>query len=143
MARKTIPIAPYLDKLEQALAIGATYELAAQYAGVSPSTFARWRHAAQSAKPGTDLALLRDRLQQAEARAAIGWLAKIEVAASNGDWRAAAWKLSVRWPEAYGHRARADLTLQIQRVAEEVGAELGLDPAEILKEARSYLKEHR
>lgn len=102
MGRKAIPIEPYMEKLEQAILIGATYELAAMYAGISASTFEKWRKQAQTAAEGTPLAQLRERLRQAEGRAAIGWLAKIERVANEGDWKAAAWKLERRWPETYG-----------------------------------------
>jgi transposase len=102
MGRKPIPIEPHIDKLEQAILIGATYELAAMYAGISKRTFQTWREKAATAKPGTALAELRDRLEQAEGRAAIGWLAKIERVANEGDWHAAAWKLERRYPEQFG-----------------------------------------
>jgi hypothetical protein len=102
MGRKFLPIEPYIEKLEQAILLGATYELAALYAGISESTFQRWRAKAAQAPDGSPLAVLRERLRQAEGRAAIGWLAKIEQAAQAGDWRAAAFKLERRWPEAYG-----------------------------------------
>jgi transposase len=92
----------HMDRLVNALLIGATYELAAQYAGISHDTFSRWRKKAATAKPGTPEAVLRERLSEAEARAAIGWLAKIEQAASDGNWQAAAWKLERRYPETYG-----------------------------------------
>jgi hypothetical protein len=100
--RKPIPIEPYIDKLEQAILIGATYELAAMYAGISQRTFARWRAQAETAKEGTPLAALRNRLIEAEGRAAIGWLAKIERAANEGNWQAASWKLERRYPEQFG-----------------------------------------
>lgn len=100
--RKAIPIEPHIDKLEQAILLGASYELAAMYAGISRETFARWRTQAKDAGAGTTLALLRDRLTAAEGRAAIGWLAKIEKAASDGNWQAASWKLERRYPETYG-----------------------------------------
>jgi len=102
MGRKSLPIEPYIEKLEQAILIGATYELAAKYAGISIATFDKWRKQAETAKEGTPLADLRDRLTQAEGRAAIGWLAKIERAASEGNWQAASWKLERRYPDQYG-----------------------------------------
>jgi len=102
MGRKPIPVEPYIEKLEQAILIGATYELAAKYAGISTDTFDKWRKQAETAKEGTPLAALRDRLTQAEGRAAIGWLAKIERAANEGNWQAASWKLERRYPETYG-----------------------------------------
>lgn len=101
-SKKLIPLELYIDKLEQAILLGATYELAAMYAGVSKRTFERWREKAATAADGTLLAQLRERLIQAEGRAAIGWLAKIEKAASEGNWQAASWKLERRYPETYG-----------------------------------------
>jgi hypothetical protein len=143
MGRPALPIEPYIAKLEQALLLGATYEVAALYAGISKRTLERWRQRAKAARDGTPLALLRQRLSQAEGRAAISWLAQIEQAAREGDWRAAAFKLQSRYPEAYGNRARVDLTLQIQKAAQEVADEIGIDVALVLKEAQSYLQEER
>ena len=102
MPRKPLPIEPYIEKLEQAILIGATYDLAAKYAGISEKTFKHWRDKAETAAEGTPLAQLRERLRQAEGRAAIGWLAKIERVANEGDWKACAWKLERRYPETYG-----------------------------------------
>jgi hypothetical protein len=50
-----------------------------------------------------------ERIREAEGRAVIGWLAKIEKAATDGNWQAAAWKLERRYPENYG-RQRLELT---------------------------------
>jgi hypothetical protein len=141
MARKFIPIAPYIAKLEQAIGIGATYDLAALYAGISPRTFARWRSQAAQAKDGTPLAELRDRLAQAEGRAAIGWLAVIERAASSGDWRAAAYKLQARYPDQYGPKVQATLAVNIQAMAARVAEETGLDAQAIVAEAQALLHE--
>jgi hypothetical protein len=67
MSRPRIPIEPYIEKLVQALLLGATYDMAAQFAGIAPRTLYRWRARAAKARPGTPLALLRDRLAEAEA----------------------------------------------------------------------------
>jgi hypothetical protein len=142
MSRKRLPIEPYIEKLEQALLLGATYELAARYAGISVSTFDRWRRQAEHARAGTPLAHLRDRLHQAEARAAIGWLAKIEQAANNGDWRAAAFKLERRYPYQWGRHVQADLTMRIRQMAEEVAAEMGVEVDALMAEAHLFLREH-
>jgi transposase len=101
MPRKPLPIEPYIEKLEQAILIGATYELAAKYAGISDKTFHTWRKKSETAPDDSPLGQLRERLRQAEGKAAIGWLAKIEKAANEGNWTAAAWKLQKRYPEVY------------------------------------------
>ena len=89
-----------VEKLTQAIRLGATYKLACDYAGISEDTFARWR------EQHADFA---DIIQKAEGTAAVGWLAKIEAAASDGNWPAAAWKLERRYPEMYG-RQRVEMT---------------------------------
>lgn len=102
MRGKKIELTPdHIERLTQAVLIGATYELAARYAGISKDTFDRWRKQAETAKPGTPLAELRERLHQAEGRAATCWLALINQAAVH-DWHAASWLLSHRYPEQYG-----------------------------------------
>lgn len=78
--------------IERAIAMGATYRLACKYAGISEDTFARWRKSAEFA----------ERLEKAEGAAALGWLAKIERAANEGTWQAAAWKLERLYPQEYG-----------------------------------------
>jgi hypothetical protein len=143
MGRKCIPVEPHIEKLEQALMLGATYELAAMYAGISVSTFERWRNRAADASPDTALGRLRDRLIQAEGRAAIGLLAKIEKAATDGNWQAAAWKLERRYPDQYGRKLQADLMLNIKALAGKVASELGLDVEVLMAEARALLTEGR
>jgi hypothetical protein len=139
--RKPLDVTQYIDKLEEAILIGATYELAAMYAGISEKTFKHWREAARTAAPGTPLADLRERLRQAEGRAAIEWLDKIEKVASEGDWKAAAWKLERRWPDTYGRRLQADFTLNIKALAAKVASELGLDVEVLMAEAHALLTE--
>jgi hypothetical protein len=97
MARPSKYTPERVEKLTTALALGATHRLACQYAGVSEASFERWR----KSKAG-----FAEALREAEARGAIGWLAKIEAAANAGDWRPAAWKLSHRYPEAYGRKVQ-------------------------------------
>ena len=45
-----------------------------------------------------------DAITRAEGAASVQWLAKIEKAASDGNWQAAAWKLERRFPHEYGRR---------------------------------------
>jgi hypothetical protein len=142
MARKFIPIEPYLPKLEQALRLGATYKVAAAYAGISEATFIRWRQRAEHAAPGTPLAELRDRIAQAEGHAAIFLLAKIDQAAKSGDWHAAAWLLSRRYPHLYGPNVRGDLQLDMQRMMADVAQEYGITPELLAAEATAFLKEY-
>lgn len=89
-----------VQRICEAVALGATYELACRYGGITRETLNQWRRG----KPD-----FSDALQRAEGEAAVGWLAKIEQAAAAGAWQAAAWKLERRYPEDYGR------TVQDQR----------------------------
>lgn len=82
-----------LQKVVQAIKLGATYELAAGYAGMSYETFNEWRK---------DDIEFSEAIKQAEGQAAVLLLAKIEQAATDGNWQAAAWKLERRYPKMYG-----------------------------------------
>jgi transposase len=85
-----------VDKLTQAIRLGATYQLACDYAGITRETFYQWLNN----KPD-----FSDAVKDAEGKGALGWLAKIEQAASDGNWQAAAWKLERRYPQMYGRQA--------------------------------------
>lgn len=89
-----------VDKLTQAIRLGATYQLACDYAGITRETFYQWM------KGKADFS---DAIKRAEGAASVTWLAKIEQAASDGNWQAAAWKLERRYPDQYG-RNRVELT---------------------------------
>ena len=88
-----------VDKLTQAIRLGATYKLACDYAGISEDTFANWRRLHSD---------FSDAIKQAEGAAAVKWLAKIEQAGEDA-WPAFAWKLERRYPDMYG-RNRVELT---------------------------------
>jgi hypothetical protein len=94
--RKTKYTPETVDKLTQAIRLGATYKLACDYAGIDVSTFHDW----VNTKPEFSAAI-----KDAEGKGALGWLAKIEQAASDGNWQAAAWKLERRYPQMYGKQA--------------------------------------
>lgn len=83
------------QRILQAIQMGATYGLAAAYGGVSMDSFARWRD---------KIADFADAIKEAEGKAVVGWLAKIEKAANEGAWQAAAWKLERRYPKDYGRQ---------------------------------------
>lgn len=100
MARRTKYTPEVVQRLETAIAAGATYRLACGYAGISEDTLANWR------RQRSDFS---DLLTRAEASAALRWLARIEQAGTE-DWRALAWKLERRYPQEYGR------TVQEQRV---------------------------
>lgn len=129
-----------LARIVQALRLGATFELAAQYGGVSYDTFNNWRKRGAAELERMERARTRtdadpdelpfvqffEATKAAEADAVVGWLAKIEKAASDGNWQAAAWKLERRYPRDYGRTV----------VSQEVS---GKDGGAIQSEARVVL----
>jgi hypothetical protein len=104
-------------KIAEAIAMGATYELASMYGGISYDSFALWmkrgekefqRLEGDRAKPKeTEAPFCRFfmAIKLAEGQAAVRWLGRIEQAARDGEWTAAAWKLERRYPQMYGRRA--------------------------------------
>lgn len=93
MARPTKYTPEVAERIYQAIELGATYELAAQYGGITYDTFNAWRKSKPEFSKG---------INAAEGKGATKWLAKIEQAASEGAWQAAAWKLERRYPKDYG-----------------------------------------
>lgn len=104
-------------KVTDAIRLGATYELACNYAGISEDSFARWR---------AKYAEFADAVKEAEGAGAVGWLGRIEQAAQKGQWQAAAWKLERRYPEQYGrtvqtHQGDPDKPLVLGLLGVDVG----------------------
>ena len=57
-------------RLCQAIELGATYRHACNFAGISYETFRRWMR---------ESAAFHDAIKEAEGKATVGWLSKIEV----------------------------------------------------------------
>ena len=95
MARKTKFNTALTSRIIEALRLGATYEIAAEYAGISRSTLYNWIDKGKEQSRGQYRTFL-DNIKQAEAKGAIANLAMIETAAKSGDWKAAAWRLERR-----------------------------------------------
>ena len=100
-----------VDKITQAIRLGATYKLACDYAGISEDTFYQWRNTKSE---------FSEAIKLAEGEGALKSLAVIERAANgvkgeDGEyilaptWQAAAWKLERRYPDMYG-KQRLELT---------------------------------
>lgn len=95
MARRTKRTKATRERILKALRLGATYELAARYGGIHYDTLNEWRK---------DDPEFSEAIEKAEGDAATSWLERIETAANEGNWQAAAWKLERRYPESYGRR---------------------------------------
>lgn len=110
-------------RIVQGISMGATYEHAAQYGGIAYNTFNEWMKKGEAARSGK----YRDfyeAVKKAEGQAVIGWLAKIEKAASDGTWQAAAWKLERRYPKEYGRQVhKHTVEVDWRREVREAGAD--------------------
>lgn len=93
MARRSKYTPDVVKRITDAIRLGATYELACNYGGISHETFHQWRNN----KPE-----FSDAIKEAEGTAVVKWLALIDKAATEGSWQAAAWKLERRYPHDYG-----------------------------------------
>lgn len=91
--------APIVQRILQATEMGATRRVAAQHGGIGVSTLYSWMQ---------DYQTFRDMMDEAEAKRAVRWLARIE-AASETSWTAAAWKLERLYPEEYGRKTRTEI----------------------------------
>lgn len=109
MGRRALePVGEVVIRLEQALRQGASIKDACKYAGISHSTFHKWKNLAQHEDAPDEYLAFLDRITRARSRAQVGLLAMIEKAAKGGDWRAAAWKLERIWPHLFGRVDRAE-----------------------------------
>ena len=105
-------------RITDAIRVGATYELAAQYGGVDYATFNNWMKAGEAAQTGRYFEFFQA-VKSSEGDAAIKWLAVIDKA-SIEQWQAAAWKLERRYPREYGRQVHEvtgadgnDLTIRV------------------------------
>ena len=105
MARPTKLTPEVQERIVQAIGVGATYELAAQYGGVSYDAFNDWMNKGGGPAAREPYCQFCQAVKEAEGKAVVKWLAKIETAASDGTWQAAAWKLERRYPGAYGRHS--------------------------------------
>jgi hypothetical protein len=65
-----------------------------------------------------------------------------EVKHAPPDWRADAFYLERAYPERWGRRVQADLSLEIRQLAQDVAEEIGVPVDQLLAEAQAFLHEH-
>lgn len=93
-----------LARLTEALQKGACYKDAACHADITYESFNNWMKKGEQAKSGEFFQFFQA-IKKAKTAAKLKWLDKIEAAAEDGSWQAAAWKLERTDPEEYGRRA--------------------------------------
>ncbi len=113
MARKTKYSPEVQKRITDAIKVGSTYELAAQYGGITYETFRVWMESN---------AVFSAAVKEAEGVAAIKWLAQIDKAASDGVWQAAAWKLERRYPNQYGKTVQ-DVNVKNYRLVDDASGD--------------------
>ena len=121
--RKSKFTAPVRERIIEALRAGTTYEIAAQYAGISRSTLYEWIKKGE----GFDTGVYRsfyDNVKKAEAEGAVVHLGTI-AQASKKDWKAAAWLLERR------HGYSKDGVMKVQEQSKEM--ELPSSMLELMK----------
>ena len=91
-----------------AVAKGATYQIAANYGGVSLSTLMTWKRRGEEEDEGEYVKFFED-FELAKGAAAMKWLGAIDEAAEGGDWRAGMEMLKRRYPDEFGDSSRVDL----------------------------------
>jgi transposase len=121
------------QKLIKALKLGATHDIAASYAGVSRSLFYEWKAKGEAGDP--EFTEILDAIRLAEAIGAIGWLEKIEAAANDGNWQAAAWKLERRYPRDYGKTVQEHSGLDGGAINIKLVRETGFNPTPTISES--------
>jgi len=102
------PDAIVVQKVARCLSAGLTRQLAASYAGVAPTRIEQWMRKGEDGHP--DYVEAWQLIVKAEAEAALSMLDVVAGAATGGagydataqDWKAAAWILERRFPNAYG-----------------------------------------
>lgn len=90
-----------VKKLCDAIRLGASYGDACGYAGIDIGTFGEWRD------KFPDFA---HEIKEAEGAGRVQLIAKIQKAANDGNWQAAAWMLERRDPQNYGRTMRTQVT---------------------------------
>lgn len=108
-----------VERILTAVKLGAPLTHACNYAGIHFDTLNEWR------KQYPEFSA---QLKEAEGEAVKGWLDKIEAAAADGNWQAAAWKLERRYPHDFGRRDRMPIDeheLERQFEAEMANLEAG------------------
>lgn len=97
------------ERILQGLSVGVPLESSARAAGVSYSAFRQWIRRGERGTKGEYADFVRA-VREAEGRALLKWLAIIDKAAADGDWRAAAWKAQMCRPELFGTRHQVEVT---------------------------------
>jgi hypothetical protein len=91
------------DKICNALRAGNHAKVAAEFGGVSETTFFRWMQEGEAATSGAKREFW-EAIKKAEADAEVQRVARIAKAGQDGVWQADAWWLERKFPERWGRQ---------------------------------------
>ncbi len=115
------------ERIIQAISLGNYRKDAAAFAGVDPATVHRWMVRGAN-EPQSEYGTFRRAVQEAEARSKVAAMGCVTKAARDGDWKAASWWLSRKYPHQYSDRSQLFLISkafeQIEAAAEAAGTPL-------------------
>jgi transposase len=96
-----------VERLLQAIKLGAFTEHACHYAGITSATFRKWRqYAMDDIEPYKSF---WKEVNLAESEAIVRRIARIEKAGVEGSWQADAWVLERKYPDKFGRREKVTL----------------------------------
>ena len=93
-------------KLLAAIRHGNDKKVACVLAGISEATLYRWLEQSKKRGARAELREFRESLERAEAEAEVIKVGRINQAADNGRWQAAAWWLERKHPERWGQQTK-------------------------------------
>ena len=102
MARPSKLTSEVEARIVEAVELGATWERAADAAGIGASTLREWRQRGEAGEAPFSAFLAA--LKRAEGDGVARALRTIRQASESGTWQAAAWLLERRYPADYGRR---------------------------------------
>ena len=98
-------------RIVEAVELGATWERAADAAGVGTSTLGLWRRRGEAGEVPYSAFLAA--LKKAEGAGVERALRVIRKAAEGGAWQASAWLLERRYPADYGRRSEVAVSARV------------------------------
>ena len=101
-----------LELLLKALRAGNDQKVACEVAGIGETTFYRWMEIAEQPNAKKEYREFRESVKQAIAGAEADAVIRIQQAATNGRWQAAAWWLERKHPDRWGRndKIRAEIS---------------------------------
>lgn len=97
-------------RIVDAIMLGNYLDTAAAYGGINPSTFHRWMEKGGREDAEEPYASFFEAVEHAKASAEVRAIARIQAAANDGTWQAAAWWLERTRPKKFGRFDRSEVS---------------------------------